>query len=101
MLRSLLRAVRNRVRQGALTIDLVGPEPTTDIRNETGSGSDASDPTVMSIVTSPALLAPADGYTGGAFDVVITLSEKPAAFAMRLMSTVDNGTSGAACLFRW
>ena len=49
---------------GALTIDLVGPDPA------------ASEPTVIGIETTPKLLIPADGYIGGAFDVVITLSEK-------------------------
>ena len=65
---------------GALTIDLVGPEP--------GADPAVTDPTVVSMVTSSVLLVPADGYTGGAFDVVITLSEKPAAFAMWLRSVL-------------
>ena len=47
----------------------------------------------MSIATSSPLLAPADGYAGGAFDVVITLSEKPAAFAAAQVG-VDKGTPG-------
>ena len=72
---------------GALTIDLVGPDPATEANPE------LSDPTVMSIVTSPKLLVPADGYTGGAFDVVITLSEKPKAFAAAHVG-VDKGTAG-------
>ena len=50
-------------------------------------------PTVVEMVTSPLLLVPADGYTGGAFDVVITLSEKPAAFAAAQVG-VDKGTAG-------
>ena len=66
---------------GALTIDLVGPDPTV------------SDPTVISIETTPKLLIPADGYTGGAFDVVITLSEKPRAFRKDHIS-VDKGIAG-------
>ena len=48
---------------------------------------------VVEMVTSPLLLVPADGYTGGAFDVVITLSEKPAAFAAAQVG-VDKGTPG-------
>ena len=43
--------------------------------------------------TSTQLLVPADGYAGGAFDVVITLSEKPAAFAAAQVG-VDKGTPG-------
>ena len=66
----------------ALTIDLVGPDPSV------------SEPTVISIETTPKLLIPADGYTGGAFDVVITLSEKPRAFTKDHVS-VDKGTAGA------
>ena len=66
---------------GALTIDLVGPDPTV------------SDPTVISIETTPKLLIPADGYTGGAFDVVITLSEKPRAFTKDHVD-VSNATWG-------
>ena len=66
---------------GALTIDLVGPDPA------------ASELTVISIETTPKLLIPADGYIGGAFDVVITLSEKPKAFRKDHIS-VDEGTAG-------
>ena len=66
---------------GTLTIDLVGPEPA------------ASEPTVISIETTPKLLIPAAGYTGGAFDVVITLSEKPRAFRKDHVS-VDKGIAG-------
>ena len=69
---------------GALTIDLVGPEPLEGI---------TSIPTVVKMETSTQLLVPADGYTGGAFDVVITLSEKPAAFAAAQVG-VDKGTPG-------
>ena len=66
---------------GTLTIDLVGPDPA------------ASEPTVIGIETTPKLLIPADGYTGGAFDIVITLSEKPRAFRKDHIS-VDKGIAG-------
>ena len=66
---------------GALTIDLVGPDPA------------ASEPTVIGIETTPKLLVPADGYTGGVFDVAITLSETPRAFRQDHVS-VDKGIAG-------
>ena len=55
-------------RQGHLTIDLVGPNPTKSV------------PTVIRIATTPPLLVPVSGYTGGAFNVAITLSELPKTF---------------------
>lgn len=66
---------------GALTINLVGPDPATSV------------PTVIRIETTPTLLIPADGYTGDAFDVVITLSEQPKAFTKDHVD-VDKGTAG-------
>ena len=44
-------------------------------------GPEAVDaPTVVSIALAPGMLIPAAGYTGGPFDVIITLSEAPKAF---------------------
>ena len=55
-------------KQGQLTIDLVGPNPTKSV------------PTVIRIATTSLLLVPVSGYTGGAFNVAITLSELPKTF---------------------
>ena len=70
---------------GVLAIDLVGPAPTNPR---------VTDPTVISIATSPQLLVPADGHIGGAFDVIITLSERPKEFTAAYVG-VDKGTAAA------
>ena len=54
-------------KEGKLTIDLIGTD-------------DAAGPTVTNMRLGPGVLVPAGGYTGGPFDVIITLSEKPKAF---------------------
>ena len=61
-------------KQGHLTIDLVGPDPSKK------QPPSSSIPSVIRIATSPHFFVPADGYTGDAFHVVITLSEQPKTF---------------------
>ena len=68
-------------KQGHLTIDLVGPDPTKSV------------PSVIRIATTPQLLVPVSGYTGGAFNVVITLSEQPKTFTKAHIS-VAKGLAG-------
>ena len=48
-----------------IEIYFVGPNPTP------------SDPMPVSIELANNLLVPADGFTGGSFDIIVTLSEKP------------------------
>ena len=67
-------------KEGKLTIDLVGSDA-------------AEDPEVVSIELGPGVLIPAAGYTGGPFDVIITLSEKPKAFTKDHVD-VSNATWG-------
>ena len=68
-------------KQGHLTIDLVGPDPTQSV------------PSVIRIATTPQLLVPVRGYTGDAFHVVITLSEQPKTFTQAHIS-VAKGLAG-------
>ena len=72
-------------KDGALTINLVGSEPV-----------DSSVPDVVKIAAMPALVVPDAGYAGGAFDVVITLSEQPKEnkFTVDHLA-VDKGTAAA------
>ena len=67
-------------KEGKLTIDLVGSDA-------------AGDPEVVSMALGPGVLVPAAGYTGGPFDIIITLSEKPKAFTKDHMD-VSNATWG-------
>ena len=68
-------------KQGQLTIDLVRPDPTPSV------------PSVIRIATTPKLWVPADGYTGGAFNVAIILSEQPKTFTKDHIS-VAKGIAG-------
>ena len=74
-------------KQGHLTIDLVGPDPSKK------PSPSSSIPSVIRIAPSPQLLVPAAGYTGGAFHVVITLSEQPKTFTKTHIS-VAKGLAG-------
>ena len=67
-------------KEGKLTIDLVGSDA-------------ADDPAVISIALAHGVLIPAAGYTGGPFDVIITLSEKPKVFTKDHVD-VSNATWG-------
>ena len=67
-------------KEGKLTIDLVGSDA-------------AGDPEVVSMALGPGVLVPAAGYTGGPFDIIITLSEKPKAFTKDHVD-VSNATWG-------
>ena len=61
-------------KQDQLTIDLVELDPSEK------SPPSSSIPSVIRIATSPQLFVPAAGYTGGAFNVSIILSEQPKTF---------------------
>ena len=67
-------------KEGKLTIDLVGPEA-------------VGAPAVVSIALAPGVLIPAAGYTGGPFDVIITLSEVPKAFTAADHLNVTHATA--------